>query len=157
MVFLTILTYRIFGYKWEFLANFGINEKIEKIETFISENLKIFGYDLNILIWTPLYKWTWMVMPVAQKGKINLRFRRFSIYFLYKEMTKFVIISCHFYFTGKRKDSIASKNIFTVMSQKFAKLAVMVKWWTFLCILWTIVFQYTVEASTKRYEVECKL
>ena len=36
------------------MANFGISEKIEKIETFISENLKIFGYDLNILIWTPL-------------------------------------------------------------------------------------------------------
>ena len=35
------------------MANFGISEKIEKIETFISENLKIFGYDLNILIWTP--------------------------------------------------------------------------------------------------------
>ena len=34
------------------MANFGISEKIEKIETFISENLKIFGYDLNILIWT---------------------------------------------------------------------------------------------------------
>ena len=35
------------------MANFGISEKIEKIETFISENLKIFGYDLNFLIWTP--------------------------------------------------------------------------------------------------------
>ena len=46
---------QFFGYKWEFLANFVISEKIEKIETFISENLKIFGYDLNILIWTPPY------------------------------------------------------------------------------------------------------
>ena len=36
------------------MANFGISEKIEKIETSISENLKIFGYDLNFLIWTPL-------------------------------------------------------------------------------------------------------
>ena len=35
------------------MASFGIGEKIEKIETFISENLKIFGYDLNFLIWTP--------------------------------------------------------------------------------------------------------
>ena len=38
---------------WAFLGNFGISEKIEKIETFISENLKIFGYDLNFLMWTP--------------------------------------------------------------------------------------------------------
>ena len=36
------------------MANFGISEKIEKIETFISENLKIFGYDLNFLTQTPL-------------------------------------------------------------------------------------------------------
>ena len=39
------------------MANFGISEKIEKIETFISENLKIFGYDLNFLIWTPLARY----------------------------------------------------------------------------------------------------
>ena len=32
------------------MANFGISEKIGKIETFISENLKIFGYDLNFLV-----------------------------------------------------------------------------------------------------------
>ena len=32
------------------MANFGISEKIE---TFISENFKIFGYDLNFLMWTP--------------------------------------------------------------------------------------------------------
>ena len=61
--FLTILTYKIFdfdlkklewkifwkfsqffGYKWEILADFGISEKIV---TFIGENLKIFGYDLD--------------------------------------------------------------------------------------------------------------
>ena len=33
--------FQFFCYKWEFLANFGISEKIEKIETIISENLKI--------------------------------------------------------------------------------------------------------------------
>ena len=37
------------------MAIFGISEKIEKIETFISENLKIFGYDFNFLIWTPCF------------------------------------------------------------------------------------------------------
>ena len=33
--------------------NVGMSDQIEKIETFISENLKIFGFDPNILIWTP--------------------------------------------------------------------------------------------------------
>ena len=42
---------QFFGYKREFWANFRISEKIE---TYISENMKIFGYDLNYLIWTPL-------------------------------------------------------------------------------------------------------
>ena len=32
------------------MANFGVSEKIE---TFISENLKILGYDLNFLTRTP--------------------------------------------------------------------------------------------------------
>ena len=45
---------QFFGYKWDFLANFGVSEKIEKIETFTSEDLKIFGYDLNFLTQTPL-------------------------------------------------------------------------------------------------------
>ena len=35
------------------MANFGISGEIEKIETFISENLEIFGYDLNFLTRTP--------------------------------------------------------------------------------------------------------
>ena len=71
--FLTILTYKIFDFDLKklkmgkflkipeifsnflviseiFLANFGISEKIE---TFISENLKIFGYDFNFFTWTP--------------------------------------------------------------------------------------------------------
>ena len=41
---------QFFGHKREFLANFAISEKIE---TFISENLKIFGYDVNFLTRTP--------------------------------------------------------------------------------------------------------
>ena len=50
------------------MANFGISEKIEKIETFISENLKIFGYDLNFLIWTPQHNFIILAHELKATG-----------------------------------------------------------------------------------------
>ena len=53
---------QFFGYKWEFLVNFGISEKIEKIETFISENLKKSLGMISIFSYGPplFYKWLWI-------------------------------------------------------------------------------------------------
>ena len=79
MVFLTIRTYKLPNlgrFEWEIFPNFGMSEKSEKIEPFISENLKIFGYDLNFLTRTPppllltstlsLLNWNFVQPPTCQ-------------------------------------------------------------------------------------------
>ena len=85
MVFLTFLTYKLSNlgeFEWEIFPNFGMSEKSEKIETFISENFRsswffltilTFDFDLKKLKWKNflklgIYSWNFSNFLVISKN-----------------------------------------------------------------------------------------